>query len=165
MASPSGFPHHLTARKPRHNNRVCTRDSFSHKIMFQQQLPLQEALAPHPNLMPWNQTLPQAGFHQPPSPSKGRRNILCCHTELSLAADVVCLQVIAIPVTGCHTLKLISPTKICSIGNENEQQPYHHKHKRVASRAATTFVIKTVFPTLSFPPYNNLVIVPSFQAN
>jgi len=52
-----------------------------------------------------------------PSSSKSRQGILCCHTELSFAADVIGLQVIAIPVTGFHKEKLISQTKICFIGN------------------------------------------------
>lgn len=66
---------------------------------------------------------------------------------------------------SCHTLKLISQTKICFIGNENEQQSHQHKNKCVASRTATTFVIKRPFPLFPSSTYDNLVVVPFFQDN
>lgn len=155
--SPSQLPHHFAAREPRHSSGVGKRDSFNHKIILQEQLLLWEGsqlntLKPEPA---------PGGFSSPLLLKEQSEHTLLSHWAQPHSR----CGMFASDSHSCHMLKLISQTKICFIGNENEQQTHQHKNKCVASRTATTFVIKKLFPLFPSSTYDNLVMVPFFQDN
>lgn len=158
--SPSELPHRSAARERRHSSGVGKEIPSTIRSSSRNSCPCERAAqltALKPDPAPGGFTAHSSCRSSQNTPE---------HTLLSRWAQPHSrCGVFASDSRSCHTLKLISQTKICFIGNENEQQTHQHKNKCVASRTATTFVIKHLFPLFPSSTYDNLVMVPFFQDN